>query len=163
MYRHKQSYQYYLDIAVGIFLLLGLGAILILTVKVSGLNLFRTKSYQISADFTDIGNLKIRAPVTIAGVKVGEVTDIKLKPEELNAKVTMLLQADKLIPYEDTSARILTEGLLGSNYISIVPGFEDRTNAEHLYLREGDVIVKTQEAIILENLIGQLLFNINKN
>jgi phospholipid/cholesterol/gamma-HCH transport system substrate-binding protein len=71
----------------------------------------------------------------------------------------MSLRQDKPIPFDDTSARILTEGLLGSNYISIVPGFDD---AEHPYLRNGDVIARTQQAIILENLIGQLLFNIKK-
>ncbi|HVT63348.1 MAG TPA: outer membrane lipid asymmetry maintenance protein MlaD, partial [Legionellaceae bacterium] len=80
---------------------------------------------------------------------------------ELNAKVTMSLRSDKPIPYEDVSARILTEGLLGSNYISIVPGF-DSSDTTHPFLRGGDVIAKTQEAVILENLIGQLLFNIKK-
>ena len=114
-----------------------------------------------SANFTDIGGLKVRAPVTVAGVKVGEVTQIVLQPEQLDAKVTMLLQGDKRIPFEDVSARILTEGLLGSNYISIVPGF-DSENKDHPFLRAGDVIAKTQEAVILENLIGQLLFNIKK-
>ena len=117
---------------------------------------------QVTADFTDIGGLKVRAPVTVAGVRIGEVSHIELQPGELNAKVTMTLRSDKKIPYEDSSARILTEGLLGSNYISIVPGFEDESSNNHPYLREGDVIAKTQEAIILENLIGQLLFNIKK-
>ena len=152
----------YIDISVGVFMLLGLLALMVMVMKVSGITDFSAKtSYAVTADFTDIGGLKIRAPVTIAGVKVGEVTQIELQPGQLNAKVTMRLQHDKLIPYEDASARILTEGLLGSNYISIVPGFDDE-NKEHPYLRAGDVIAKTQEAIILENLIGQLLFNIKK-
>ncbi|KTD25702.1 toluene transporter subunit: membrane component of ABC superfamily [Legionella lansingensis] len=159
MNNHRQRY---IDISVGIFMLLGLSALLILVMKVSGITtLVSKKGYTVSAEFTDIGGLKVRAPVTVAGVKIGEVTRIELQPGELNAKVTMSLRNDKPIPYEDTSARILTEGLIGSNYISIVPGFEDE-NQEHPYLREGDVIVKTQEAVILENLIGQLLFNINK-
>ena len=98
----------------------------------------------------------------MAGVKIGEVARIELQPSELNAKVTMLLNRTKPIPYEDVSARILTEGLLGSNYISIVPGFDDEDNGDHPYLRSGDIISKTQEAIILENLIGQLLFNVKK-
>lgn len=154
--------QRYVDISVGLLMLAGLLALLVMVMKVSGLgDLARNTGYKVTADFTDIGGLKVRAPVTIAGVKVGEVTDIELQPERLNAKVTMVLRRDKKIPYEDASARILTEGLLGSNYISIVPGFEDG-NPEHPYLREGDQIAKTQEAIILENLIGQLLFNINK-
>jgi len=154
--------QKFVDLSVGIFMLAGLLAFFILAVKVSGLSSFiSTKGYKVTAEFTNIGGLKIRAPVTIAGVKVGEVTNIELQPEQLNAKVSMVLCKNNKIPYEDTSARILTEGLLGSNYISLVPGFED-DNSKHAFLQEGDVIVHTQEAIILENLIGQLLFNINK-
>lgn len=153
----------YVDITVGLFMLLGLLALLVMVMKVSGVtDLVSTrKGYAVTANFTDIGGLKVRAPVTVAGVKIGEVTRIELQPGQLNAKVTMVLRRDKPIPYEDSSARILTEGLLGSNYISIVPGFEDSEN-NHPYLRAGDVIAKTQEAIILENLIGQLLFNIKK-
>ncbi len=160
--------QRHIDISVGLFMLLALVALLILAMKVSGLSsLIMPQGYQVSAGFSDIGGLKVRAPVTIAGVKIGEVTKIELQPGELNAKVTMRLRADKPIPYEDASARILTEGLIGSNYISIVPGFEAEegtsTNSKiHSYLREGDSIAKTQEAVILENLIGQLLFNIKK-
>ncbi|MCP0913581.1 MULTISPECIES: outer membrane lipid asymmetry maintenance protein MlaD [Legionella] len=155
--------QRYVDISVGIFMLLGLSALLLMVMKVSGISDFSSsKVYRVTAEFTDIGGLKVRAPVTVAGVKIGEVTGIELQPEQLNAKVTMMLRRDKPIPYEDTSARILTEGLLGSNYISIVPGFEDDDARDHAYLRDGDVIAKTQEAIILENLIGQLLFNIKK-
>lgn len=154
--------QRYFDISVGFFMLLGMLSLLIMVMKVSGISsLISTEHYTVTADFTDIGGLRVRAPVTIAGVKIGEVTGIELQPEQLNAKVSMSLRRDKKIPYEDTSARILTEGLLGSNYISIVPGFEEADN-DHPYLRDGDVIAKTQEAIILENLIGQLLFNIKK-
>lgn len=151
-----------LNISVGIFMLLGLISLCMLVTKVSGFSNYSTKHvYSVTADFADIGGLKVRAPVTIAGVKVGEVSNIELQPEQLNAKVTMLLRADRQIPYDDTSARILTEGLLGSNYVSIVPGFDD-PSGQHPYLKAGDVIAKTQEAIILENLIGQLIFNINK-
>ena len=150
------------NIGVGIFMLLGLISLSVLVMKVSGISNFNVKKlYTVTADFSDIGGLKVRAPVTIAGVKVGEVAKIELQPEQLNAKVTMLLQSDKPIPYDDTTARILTEGLLGSNYISIVPGF-DSPNEKHPFLKSGDIIAKTEQAIILENLIGQLLFNINK-
>ncbi|MDP3561870.1 MAG: outer membrane lipid asymmetry maintenance protein MlaD [Legionellaceae bacterium] len=152
----------YIDVSVGFFMLFGLLAFIVLVMKVSGITNFNSGAlYSVTADFTDIGGLKVRAPVTVAGVKVGEVTRIELQPNQLNAKVTMMLSADKSIPYEDVSARILTEGLLGSNYISIVPGYDEENN-NHPYLRSGDVIAKTQEAIILENLIGQLLFNIKK-
>lgn len=154
--------QRYIDVSVGLFMLLGILAMIVMVMKVSGMSDFSsTNVYRVTADFTDIGGLKVRAPVTVAGVKIGEVTHIELQPEALNAKVTMSLRRDKHIPYEDTSARILTEGLLGSNYISIVPGFEDG-DSKHPFLRDGDVIGRTQEAIILENLIGQLLFNIKK-
>jgi len=150
------------DYGVGFLMLLGLLSIGIMVVKVSGLSwMVGTNEYPVTADFNDIGGLKVHAPVTIAGVKMGEVTHIELLPEQLTAKVTMMLRADKRIPYEDVSARILTEGLLGSNYVSIVPGFESGPESQHPYLRKGDVIAKTQEAVILENLIGQLLFNIN--
>ena len=155
--------QRYVDISVGIFMLLGLLALFVMVMKVSNISGFMSqKGYQVTADFTDIGGLKVRAPVTVAGVRIGEVSRIELQSGDLNAKVTMTLRSDKKIPFEDSSARILTEGLLGSNYISIVPGFEDEDSKEHPYLRQGDVIAKTQEAIILENLIGQLLFNIKK-
>lgn len=155
--------QRYVDLSVGIFMLLGLLSLLVMVMKVSSIGDFIShKGYQVTADFTDIGGLKVRAPVTVAGVRVGEVSRIELQPGDLNARVTMTLLADKRIPYDDASARILTEGLLGSNYISIVPGFENEEGKSHPYLRNGDVIAKTQEAIILENLIGQLLFNIKK-
>ena len=157
----KQHYRY-VDISVGLFMLLGLLALAVMVMKVSGISSFSSSGgYLVSADFTDIGGLKVRAPVTVAGVRVGEVTNIILQPGQLNAKVTMLLEGDKPIPFDDVSARILTEGLLGSNYISIVPGFDDG-GSSHPYLRAGDVIAKTQEAMVLENLIGQLLFNIKK-
>lgn len=152
----------YIDLSVGLFMIFGLLSLVVMVMKVSGItNVATNKIYSVTADFNDIGGLKVRAPVTIAGVKVGEVTAIELQANQLNAKVTMALRSDKPIPYEDVSARILTEGLLGSNYISIVPGYDDN-NAGHPYLRAGDVIAKTQEAIILENLIGQLLFNVKK-
>ena len=155
--------QRYIDISVGLFMLLGLLSLLAMVMMVSGFSdLISTKGYSVSANFTDIGGLKVRAPVTVAGVKIGEVTRIELQPNQLNAKVTMMLRRDEPIPYADSSARILTEGLLGSNYVSIVPGFDDEQDKGHPYLRAGDVIAKTQEAIILENLIGQLLFNVKK-
>jgi phospholipid/cholesterol/gamma-HCH transport system substrate-binding protein len=151
----------YIDFTVGVFMLMGIIAIVFLIFKVSGLNQhINGDGFHVTASFTDIGGLKVRAPVTIAGVRVGEVTDITLTPNDFNAKVTLLIKQTARIPYTDVSARILTEGLIGSNYISITPGFDD--DAKHPYLRDGDVIAKTQEAIILENLIGQLIFNINK-
>ncbi len=156
------SKQRRLDTAVGLFMLLGLVALFIMITQVSGFNGFSfQRDYLVSADFVNVGGLKVRAPVTIAGVKVGEVQSIKLLPGQLNARVTMRLHAQPLIPYDDVSARILTEGLLGSNYVSLVPGF-DNEGSDHPFLRAGDHIAKTQEAMVLENLIGQLLFSIKK-
>lgn len=157
-----QKHQY-VDFSVGIFILMGLVALMTLAVKVSGVSTWGSKpTYTVTAHFSNIGGLKVRAPVTIAGVKIGEVTGIALQPGTLNAKVTMSLRVDKAIPYEDTTARILTQGLLGSNYISLVPGFEDEGTTKHIYLKNGDEVPHTQEAMILENLIGQLVFNMNK-
>lgn len=153
----------YVDISVGLFMVLGVCAFLILALKVSGLSGWTSSTtYTVTANFADIGGLKVQAPVTVAGVRIGEVVGINLQPGTLSAKVTMKLSSDKPIPFEDVSARILTQGLLGSNYISIVPGFDDASDQAHPYLKEGDVIARTQEAIILENLIGQLVFNMNK-
>lgn len=150
------------DVSVGLFMLFGLLAFFFMLLKVSGFSAEAfDKGYQVRADFVDIGGLKVRAPVKIAGVKIGEVTKIILQPGQLNASVLLRINSRVPIPYDDVSARILTEGLLGSNYISIVPGF-DNEQSDHPYLKNGDVIAKTQEAIVLENLIGQLLFSIKK-
>ena len=149
------------DFAVGIFMLAGVLALAFLIFRVSGISTGITKqTYTVTADFTDVGGLNVRAPVTVAGVKIGEVEKIVLQDNTLNARVTLRLLQDQKIPYEDVSARILTQGLLGANYISIIPGFD--ADIKHPYLRAGDQIAKTQEAMILENLIGQLIFNINK-
>ncbi len=158
----KKQYYQYVHVSVGILMLLGIGCCLFLAFKVSGLGDFaQGDRYTVSAEFSNIGSLKVRAPITVAGVRVGEVTKIELVPNSLNAQVTMSLAKNQPIPFEDAAARILTEGLLGSNYISIVPGF-DSADSNHQYLRNGDVITKTQEALVLENLIGQLVFNIKK-
>ena len=112
-----------MDLGVGFFMLFGLLALIFMVFQVSGIETLATGHfYSVSADFANIGGLKVRAPVSISGLKVGEVTRIDLQPGILNAKVTMRLRQDQFIPFTDVSARILTEGLLGSNYISIVPG-----------------------------------------
>jgi phospholipid/cholesterol/gamma-HCH transport system substrate-binding protein len=150
------------DISVGFFMLFGLIAFFVMVMKVSGISaLSFADGYEVTADFANIGGLKVRAPVSISGVRVGEVSKIELQEGALTARVTLQLRAYPPIPYDDVSARILTEGLLGSNYVSIVPGF-DNDASNHPYLRAGDRIEKTQEAIVLENLIGQLLFSIKK-
>lgn len=158
MHKHR-----YIDLGVGLFMVFGVLSLLVLAMKVGGLSSLSTqKTYNVTAHFSNIGGLKVRAPVTVAGVKIGEVSDIELQPGALNAKVTLTLDANKPIPYDDATARILTQGLLGSNYISLVPGFEDGEQTEHPYLKQGDEVPHTQEAMILENLIGQLVFNMKK-
>lgn len=157
--------QRFIDLSVGLFFLVSIAAAVVLVLKVSGLNgLSNNAGYHVTADFANVGGLRVRAPVSIAGVRIGEVQSIVLKPGSFSAKVTLLIQGEQnKIPYFDTSARILTEGLLGSNYISITPGFEKEDDeGAARYLTEGSEIQKTEEAVILENLIGQLVFNMNK-
>src|SRR3990167_8331993 len=97
----------FIDISVGLFVLAGVVALTVMAMRVSGVSHLSAKqSYRVTAEFSDIGSLKVRAPVTIAGVKIGEVTQIELQAADLNARVTMLLRRDKSIPFEDTSARI---------------------------------------------------------
>ena len=154
--------QEWIFLSVGIFVIFTILSLTFLVFKVSSWSEDHPKkSYEVMANFNNIGGLRVHAPVTISGVKVGEVSRIRLEPSALNAQVVLTLDRSKKIPYDDVSARILTEGLLGSNYISILPGFDDPKNL-HNYLQAGDVIAKTQDAVILENLIGQLLFNANK-
>jgi phospholipid/cholesterol/gamma-HCH transport system substrate-binding protein len=157
---------YIIELVVGVFVLMGMFSFIALAFKVSGLTSFSEPAgYDVKAEFVNIGNLKVRAPVNIAGVKIGEVKDIALDPRSFYADVVIHIENTALkIPIKDTTARILTEGLLGSNYISLEPGFdEDMTNDGKVdYLQEGVDITKTQPAMILENIIGQLLFSINK-
>lgn len=159
MLKQRQEWMY---ASVGFFVMLSLLALVFLVFQVSGLKyMHQAKTYDVVANFNDIGGLRVHAPVTISGVKVGEVALINLDPGALNAKVTLRLNSIQKIPFDDVTARILTEGLLGANYISIIPGFDSPGN-NHAYLQSGDVIAKTQDAMILENLIGQLLFNAKK-
>ena len=143
------------EITVGIFILAGLIALLILAFKVSGLtNYVSSYGYRVTASFDNIGSLKKRAPVTISGVKVGEVTDIALDSESYKAIVTMQISdTSEKIPV-DSTANIYTAGLLGANYIGLIPGMTDD------FLKNGSVIETTNSAIVLENLIGQFLFSI---
>ncbi len=140
---------------VGCFMLAGIIALLLLAFKVSGLSLsLGEHGYTITASFSNIGSLKPRAAVSIAGVKVGEVKKITLDPDTYMADVTMTIQDKTTQIPTDSSASILTAGLLGANYISLTPGFDET------YLNNHDRIDNTTQALILENLIGQLLFSL---
>ncbi len=142
------------EIIVGMFVAAGIAALFMLAMKVSNLGDFTDEAgYQVTAEFENIGGLKVRAPVTMAGVRVGRVSSINLDPTTYNAEVTinMYSQFDN-IPY-DTSASIYTAGLLGEQYIGLVAG------AEEEFLQDGDVIDLTQPALVLEQVIGQFLYS----
>jgi len=142
-----------LDLWVGIFAVVGIGAMLFLSLKVANLASFTSAdAYQINAKFENIGGLKIRAPVKSAGVVVGRVGDIRFDNESFEAVVSMNIDSRFQFP-KDSSAKILTSGLLGEQYIGITAG-GDSAN-----LKGGDILKLTQSAVVLENLIGQFLYN----
>lgn len=147
-----------LEILVGAFMMAGFAALFMLALKVSGLsNQLAQNGYQIKADFDNIGSLKTRAPVTIAGVKIGQVTHIELNSSTYKATVTMSINKDQNTLPKDSSASIFTEGLLGSNYISLSPGYDED------FLKNGDIIQNTHPALVLESLIGQLIFKLSNS
>jgi len=142
-----------LDLWVGIFAVIGIGAMLFLSLKVANLASFSSGDiYQISAKFENIGGLKIRGAVKSAGVVVGRVSDIRFDNESFDAVVSMNIDSRYQFP-KDSSAKILTSGLLGDQYIGITAG-GDSAN-----LKNGDTLKLTQSAVVLENLIGQFLYN----
>jgi phospholipid/cholesterol/gamma-HCH transport system substrate-binding protein len=138
---------------VGLFVLLGIVALLFLALKAANLASFSTApTYKLTAKFDNIGGLKVRAPVRSAGVAIGHVTAIKLDAKTYQGLVTLEINEGVEFP-KDSSAQILTAGLLGDQYIGIEPGSDDKN------LAAGDKISRTQSAVVLENLIGQLIFN----
>jgi phospholipid/cholesterol/gamma-HCH transport system substrate-binding protein len=147
--------KYGIELIVGLLMIAGIIAFIVLAFKVSGFTSFSDyDTYKITAEFTNVGDLKVRAPVTIAGVTIGQVSSIKLDPKSYKAIVIMkILNGHKDIP-ADSTANIFTAGLLGANYISITPGFEET------FLKDGGQIEKTNQALILQNLIGQLMYNL---
>jgi len=142
-----------LDLWVGMFAVIGIAALLFLSLKVANLASFSTAdSIQIRASFENIGGLKVRAAVKSAGVVVGRVADIRFDNQSFEAVVSMNIDGRYQFP-KDTSAKILTSGLLGEQYIGLTAG-GDSTN-----LKSGDMLKLTQSAVVLENLIGQFLYN----
>ncbi len=143
-----------MEILVGVFVAIGLGALFVLAMKVSNLGDFGTSDgYRIEARFENIGGLKVKAPVTVSGVRVGRVTGIRYDSKEFNAVVTMTIDRRYDDFPIDTSAGIYTAGLLGEQYIALEPGAEEEV------LKDGDVIEHTQSALVLENIIGEFLVN----
>ena len=142
-----------LDVWVGLFVVLGAAAIMFLALKVGNLSAMSLgPSYTLVARFDNIGGLKPRAPVKSAGVVVGRVESIGFDDRTFQATVTLRMQADVKFP-SDSSAKILTSGLLGEQYIGLEPGADDKS------FSQGDRIKSTQSAIVLENLISQFLFS----
>lgn len=143
-----------IEILVGLFMLLFLGAMFVLSMKVSNLtSLSSAEGYTLVAKFENIGGLKARAPVAASGVRVGEVTSIVYDPETFEASVTLSIDKNYDSFPLDTTASIYTAGLLGEQYIGLDPGAEDDV------LQDSDEITLTQSAIVLERLIGQVLFS----
>lgn len=145
----------WIEVSVGLFMLLGLLAILGLAINVSGLSLNSAAqdTYRLEARFENIGGLKARSKVTLSGVQVGEVSRITIDTKRLVALVEMNINSSVDYLSKDTSAQILTSGLLGEQHIGLSVGFEPDT------LKNGDTIADTQSAMVLENLIGKFLFN----
>jgi phospholipid/cholesterol/gamma-HCH transport system substrate-binding protein len=138
---------------VGVFVAIGLGALLFLALKVGNLSSFSAaETYLVKANFDNIGGLKKRAPVKSAGVVVGRIEDIVFDTETYEAAVTFSIDKRYEFP-KDTSAKILTSGLLGEQYVGLAAG------GDTAKLKNGDTLKITQSAVVLENLISQFLFN----
>ena len=142
-----------IETLVGLFVLLGLAGLVFLALKAANLGSFGgADSYAVTARFDNIGGLKVRAPVRSAGVTVGRVVSISLDGKTYQGLVGMEIDRKMQFP-ADSSARILTAGLLGDQYVGLDPGFDEKR------LAAGDTIGRTQSAVVLESLISQFMFN----
>jgi len=143
------------EIWVGLFVAIGFLALFFLAMKVSNLGELSTtrEGYKIIARFENAGNLKVRAPVSMAGVTIGRVKSIRFDKQTYNAVVEMQIDPQYDTLPEDTSASILTAGLLGEQFIGLTAG------ALETYLKDGDQLELTQSALVLEQLISRFLFN----
>ena len=145
----------FIEIMVGAFVAIGCAALFMLAMKVSNLStLSSEEGYLLTAYFENIGGLKVRSPITVSGVKVGQVTNIVFDPNRLQAKVTLLVETDHNYFSTDTAASIYTAGLLGEQYIALEPGAEDET------LRDGDIVEFTQSALVLEEIVSKFISNV---
>lgn len=143
-----------LEIWVGLFAALGLLALFVLAMRVSNLNDFNEPDgYALTAYFQNIGGLKVKSPVTMAGVRIGRVSSIELDEKTFQAKVTLAILPEFDQLPEDTSAAIQTSGLLGEQFIGLEPGGSEDN------LKPGARIEYTQSALVLENIIGQFLYS----
>jgi phospholipid/cholesterol/gamma-HCH transport system substrate-binding protein len=142
-----------LEFIVGLFVLLGLAALAVLATQVGSASFGHTDSYELTANFENIGGLNVKAPVAIGGVRIGRVTAIDLDTELFSARVTMAIEDTYDELPIDTSAAILTSGLLGAQFVGLDPG------GDFELLADGDEIELTQSTIQLENLIGRFMFS----
>lgn len=141
-----------LDLWVGFFVVAGIGALIFLAMKVGNIGALDTsRTYAVMAKFDNVGGLKVRAPVKSAGVVVGRVGKISFNPQDYEAVVELDINSDYKFP-TDTSAAIMTSGLLGEQYVALEAGADEKM------LAQGDTLKITQGAVVLENLIGQFLY-----
>ncbi|MEO8410086.1 MAG: outer membrane lipid asymmetry maintenance protein MlaD [Propionivibrio sp.] len=142
-----------LDLWVGFFVILGFAALLFLALRVASLSAANFgETYDLTAKFDNIGGLKVRGPVKSAGVVVGRVSDIRFDSETYEAVTTLTIDGRYHFP-KDTFANILTAGLLGEQYVGLDAGGDEKS------LQNGDAIMKTQSAVVLEKLISQFMFD----
>lgn len=143
-----------LETWVGLFVALGLVGLFFLAMQVSNLGELKLddRSYTVTARFSNVGSLKVRAPISMSGVRVGRVNAIRFDRETYEAVVEMRIEPFFNTLPSDTTASILTQGLLGEQYIGLTPGAMDEP------LRDGDAIEMTQSAMVLEQLISRFLF-----
>ena len=142
-----------LDLWVGFFVVIGFAALLFLALRVGNLSSANfAETYQLTAKFDNIGGLKVRGPVKSAGVVVGRVSETHFDPQSYEAVATLTIDSRYRFP-KDTFVSILTAGLLGEQYIGLDAGGDEKM------LKPGDVVVKTQSAVVLEKLISQFMFN----
>jgi len=148
----------YIELSVGAFMVLGVIAIVLMAFRVSGLSVQGSgDTYTVKAHFENLGGLTEKAKVSMSGVTIGRVSKIYLDKEWYSAVVEMEIDKSMSTLTSDTSASILTAGLLGEKYVGLTVGAEDD------YLKDGDWIDDTQSAIVLEELIGRFLFNSAEN
>lgn len=141
------------DFWVGLFVLLGILALGFLALRAGNLSSFSfAPTYKVEASFDNLGGLKVRAPIKSSGVVVGRVTDISFDNQQFVANVTLEIDEQYKFP-SDSSASILTSGLLGEQYIGITPGGDDKD------LESGSRILYTQSAVVLEELISKFLYS----
>lgn len=142
-----------LELMVGLFVALGIAALLMLSLKVSNLSsLWGNNEYEVSAYFSNVGGLKVKSPVKLGGVKVGSISEINYDDSKYQALVKMKINARYTKIPQDTSAVVYTAGLLGEQYIGLEPGGDEQ------FLKNGSRMSLTQSAVILEQLISRVLY-----